>query len=137
MKVLNLVFNRLGNNISILIDYPEHQIQIWDQVQFSIENKDVEIASVCADTDYMKIRIDIFSGEDGQQLEILFEKEKVVVPDLCVLQPEDEGFSGTVDKPQIFFKAGMDPELKDLIRGDRIFIPQQDFFKKIIKIFMS
>ncbi|WP_457626320.1 hypothetical protein [Persephonella sp.] len=137
MKVLNLVFNRLGNNISILIDYPEHQIQIWDQVQFSIENKDVEIASVCADTDYMKIRIDIFSGEDAQQLKILFEKEKVVIPDLCVLQPEDEGFSGTVDKPQIFFKAGMDPELKDLIRGDRIFIPQQDFFKKIIKIFMS
>ncbi|SNZ03953.1 hypothetical protein SAMN06265182_0515 [Persephonella hydrogeniphila] len=137
MKIQNIVFNRLGNNLSILIDYNQRQIQIWDEVYFTIKDRYVEISSICIDKDFMKIRMDIYFREDRDYIDFLFEKEKVYIKNLGEFEPDDEGFSGSVQETEILFKIGMNTELRNLIRGEKIFIPQQDFFKNVALIFMS
>ena len=138
MKVQNLIFNRLGNNISILIEYPERNIQIWDHISFKLKGFSFEISSICIDeNDSLKIVMEIISGKKDKKVEFFFTEKKLFIDQLGTFLPVEEGFKGNVQNSEILFKSGMNPDLRSLFSDDQLFIPQKDFFKTVAMLFVG
>ena len=136
MEVKNLVFNRLGNNISILIDYPQFQIQIWDKVKFNINNGYVEIKNIAVDfQDRLNLELVIYRNTGDISLNFSFTDDVLKINDDYVLEPYDEGYIWEIENPDFLFKIGMSPELSALLQNNSIKIHQQNFFKNIAFIF--
>ncbi len=136
MKVQNIVFNKLGNNISILIEYPDENIQILDQVSFRLRGLFCEISSVCAcEDDTLKIVMRITSEKEINKINFLFTEKELLIDHIGSFLPSEEGFTGKIKNPEILFKAGVDPEIQTLFSEDQIFLPQKDFFKAVAKLF--
>ncbi len=136
MEVKNLVFNRLGNNISILIDYPRFQIQIWDKVKFNINNGYVEIKNVAVDfKDRLNLEMVIYRNTGDISLNFSFTDDILKINNEYILEPYDEGYIWKIENPDLLFKIGMKPELSGLLQNNSIKIHQQDFFKNIASIF--
>ncbi|WP_029522541.1 hypothetical protein [Persephonella sp. KM09-Lau-8] len=136
MEVKNLVFNRLGNNISILIDYPQFQIQIWDKVKFNINDGYVEIKSIAVDfQDKLNLELVIYRNTGDINLKFSFTDDFLKINDEHTLEPYDEGYIWKIENPDLLFKIGMNPDLSGFLQGNSIKIHQQDFFKNIASIF--
>ena len=136
MEVKNLIFNRLGNNISILIDYPQFQIQIWDKVKFNINDGYVEIKSIAVDfQDKLNLELIIYRNTGDISLKFCFTENFLKINEEYTLEPYDEGYIWKIENPDLLFKIGMNPELSKLLHNNSIKILQQDFFKNVALIF--
>ncbi|WP_456383849.1 hypothetical protein [Persephonella sp.] len=135
MNVLNLVFNRLGNNVSVLIDYPHVQVQLFDSIKFSVENSQVEISGFTLDTSPpFEVRLEIKRDNEDIKVALQFDENGLTVPDVGFFTPVSEGFSGSPENPEIIFRLGMKT---DLIRDGRIFLPQDNFFQKVSLLILN
>ncbi|WP_457640001.1 hypothetical protein [Persephonella sp.] len=130
MKVLNLVYNRIGNSLSILIDYPDVQLQLFDEVYFNIDGLNAEITAVSVEENSLKVRLNL----KNREVELTFKENSVVIPYLGSLTVDDEGYICPVDIPELSFKIGMSPELSQYWKDGKLFIPQENFFKTVVKI---
>ncbi|WP_293445252.1 hypothetical protein [Persephonella sp.] len=135
MKVQNLVFNRLGNNVSVLIEYPDINIQILDQISFNLRGLDFEVSSISIENNSLKAVMSIKSDKQNKKISFLFTEKELIIDQLGSFLPSEEGFTGKIKNPEILFKAGVDPEITTLFSEDQLFIPQKDFFKSIAKLF--
>ncbi|WP_457636361.1 hypothetical protein [Persephonella sp.] len=135
MKVQNIVFNRIGNNVSVLIEYPNVNIQILDQISFNLRGFNFEVSSICVDNNSFKAVMSIISGKENKKISFIFTQKELIIDQLGSFLPSEEGFTGKVQRPEILFKAGVDPEITTLFSEDQLFIPQKDFFKTVAKLF--
>jgi len=132
MKVQNIVFNRLGNNISILIEYQDKNIQILDQICFNINDFSFEVSSICFDENTpLNIVMNAVSNSKRFNIQFLFTQKELLIEPLGVFIPEENGFKGKVKNTEIFFKAGMNPDIQRLLTGNHLFLPQDNFFKTV------
>ncbi len=135
MKVQNIVFNRLGNNISLLIEYPDRNIQIWDQVRFKLKGFSFEISSLCVEKDSLKIVMSIISVKENKKVSFVFTEKELLIDQIGMFLPSEEGFIGKIQNVEILFKAGMNPNIRTLLSEDQLFLPQKDFFKTVAELF--
>ncbi len=132
MKVINLVFNRIGNSFSVLLDYPDFQIQIIDEVKFRINNYCVEISGVSVDANFpLTVELTI----NDRKTAVFFHSNHIDVNNNFKLIPSDEGF--VIKDDRIIFTAGMDRELSGYLRKDSLKIPSENFFKVLSQIMMK
>ncbi|MBK3331888.1 hypothetical protein GWK41_02250 [Persephonella atlantica] len=132
MRVVNLVFNRIGNSFSALLDYPDFQIQIIDEVKFCIDNHCVEISGVSVDTN---IPLTVELTINDRKTVVFFYKDRADINNHLKLVPLDEGF--VIKDDRIIFTAGMDRELSGYLRRDSLIIPSENFFKVLSQIMIK
>jgi len=135
MKVLNIVFNRLGNSVSVLIDYPHIQIQLFDEVCFTVKGAYVEVSGFTVDTQPpFEAKLNIKKGTEDVRVVLQFGEDGLIVPDVGFFEPVSEGFSGSLEDPDMVFRLGMET---GLIKDGRPFLHQENFFKNVSQLILT
>ncbi|MDQ7055102.1 MAG: hypothetical protein Q9M89_00780 [Persephonella sp.] len=131
MKVVNLVFNRVGNSFSAILEYPEFNLQITDEVRFTVKGTSFEISGVSVDISYP---LEVYLNAGNRKVGIFFNNSNVHVGDFWELFPSEEGFiSGN---SEMVFISGIDEMLSRYLKDGSLLIPQEDFFK-ILSVFIT
>ncbi len=128
MRVVNLVFNRIGNSFSAMIEYDKFNIQITDSVMFSVYDTSVEVMGISVDVDCpLKIYLNI----GGSRTDITFDNDRVYIENLWNFIPSEEGFLS--DNSELLFLSGTDKNLSAYLKEGKLFIPQEEFLKSVAK----
>ncbi|NPA13451.1 MAG: hypothetical protein GXO45_05655 [Aquificae bacterium] len=128
MEVLNLVFNRLGNSVSILIDYPEVQIQLLDSIHLYANGIHREIKGLSVGKN-LTVDIQVSCGSVEKNSELVFTERGVEIPEVGQFKPIAEGFLST--DTELLFKVASNSKTAHLNRGDGVFLHQEGFFTSV------
>jgi len=132
MELVNLVYNRLGNSVSLLLDYPSLQIQLLDKVFFSVEQVHCSVAGISfSHKEGVKVRLEV--GSIGSK-ELLFNGEGFFMSGLGFFKPVEGGFYGFPENVFLSFRLGMEGELDD--RGG-LKIEGEGFFRKVCLLILK
>ncbi len=128
MIVQNIVFNRLGNSFSAMIEYERETIQIWDDVKFC-NDVSYEIISVCLENDFK-----VYLKVGTKNAEVVFDKTGFSVKNFH-FDVLEGFFIHKTENPEILFKFSLSEFqfIKTAKEGSslKIFIPEKNFFKGI------
>ncbi len=126
----NLVFNRLGNSFSAMVEYEDRTAQIWDDVKFSGSFL-LEITGICTEEN------GIFSVQfsvNRQTFKVFFNSSGFGIEDYS-FSVGDEYFYLETDNPELLFKLSMtDFEYISVEKGNEkltVKIPEKNFFKAL------
>ncbi len=126
----NLVFNRLGNSFSAMVEYEDRTAQIWDDVKFS-GGFILEITGICTEEN------GIFSVQfsvNRQTFKVFFNSSGFGIEDYS-FSVGDEYFYLETDNPELLFKLSMtDFEYISVEKGNEkltVKIPEKNFFKAL------
>ncbi len=126
----NLVFNRLGNSFSAMVEYEDRTAQIWDDVKFS-DGFILEITGICTEEN------GIFSVQfsvNRQTFKVFFNSSGFGIEDYS-FSVGDEYFYLETDNPELLFKLSMtDFEYISVEKGNEkltVKIPEKNFFKAL------
>ena len=130
MMLQNLVFNRLGNSFSAMVEYEDRTAQIWDDVKFS-GGFILEITGICTEEN------GIFSVQfsvNRQTFKVFFNSSGFGIEDYS-FSVGDEYFYLETDNPELLFKLSMtDFEYISVEKGNEkltVKIPEKNFFKAL------
>lgn len=104
MIVQNLIYNRLGNSFSLMVDTGDEIVQLHDEINFTINGKQVDIYGVSnLEEKRLKVGIKI----DEKSLELLLKKD--------LDTPLSVGFNG-IENITLKYSDGF-----------KFFVPDEDF----------
>ena len=138
-RVDNLVFNKIGNSISVMIFLEEKGLQIWDETDFVFLSAAFSLEGICV-KDYIEfIFMILYRGKKYNSKLFLSEKN-------CYLQfedkvykvfVEDEKIYIEIDKANILFNLSLKGLKNISIRENMAEIGEKNLFKGIVEFFVE
>ncbi len=138
-RVDNLVFNKIGNSLSVMIFCNDKGLQIWDETDFVFLSSVFSLKGLCVN-DFLEFIFEIVYKDKKYQSK-LFLSEKV-----SFLQFEDKKYNVSIedekicidiDEPNILFSLSM-KDLKNIyINNGKVEINEKNLFKGIVEFFIG
>ena len=135
MNLLNLVYNKIGNNVSILIDYSDFQIQIYDKVYHYHPETSWEIKGISFNSpEKIEILFFISTNKKQKYITIILKKNYIYIDNIFKMKVTSNGFISEKVDSNLLFKLGLNPLGCKYIKDNFFFLNFEYFFKQLAEI---
>ena len=138
-RVDNLVFNKIGNSISVMIFSEENGLQIWDKTDFVVLSAVFSLKGVCV-KDFIEFIFEIVYNDKSYPSKLYLSDKNSYLQlknKIYKINIEDEKISIEIEEPNILFNLSMKNLNNITVKNNKAEIGEKNFFHGITEFLIE